>query len=167
MFAVSGFLSSQLGIGLNLDFVRKHFEIQSTPTSVQKSKMRAQVYVVQRPERLERRERPIISLRGQTFQTRIHTTLCGSCDFVGNVKYDVFLHNVRIHRRCIICDLNHHTKKGIMDHLANVHEEKVDCDMCDFQVSFFSLFSNESGYTGKKAQKAIPVGFSSKQNLSS
>ena len=81
-------------------------------------------------------ERPIISLRGTTFQTRIHTTQCGSCDFVGNVKYDVFLHNVRIHRRCIICELDCYTKKGIMDHLASVHDEKVNCDMCDFQVSF-------------------------------
>ena len=152
MFAVSGFLSSQLGIGLNLDFVRKHFEIQQIPTSVQKSKMRAQVYVVQRPERLERLERPIISLRGQTFQTRIHTTHCGSCDFVGNVKYDVFLHNVRIHRRCIICDLNHYTKKGIMDHLANVHEEKVNCDMCDFQVSFFINESVKPNYPEKIRQ---------------
>ena len=84
-------------------------------------------------------ERPIISLRGTTFQTRIHTTQCGSCDFVGNVKYDVFLHNVRIHRRCIICELDCYTKKGIMDHLASVHDEKVNCDMCDFQVSFWLL----------------------------
>ena len=81
-------------------------------------------------------QRPNVSLRGTTFQTRIHTTQCGSCDFVGNVKYDVFLHNIRIHRKCIICAEECFTKKGIMDHLATVHDEKVNCDMCDFQVSF-------------------------------
>ena len=53
---------------------------------------------------------------------------------LGNVKYDNFLHNVRIHRRCILCELNCETKKGIMDHLAFVHHEKTNCDMCDFQV---------------------------------
>ena len=77
----------------------------------------------------------VIPLRGTTFQTRIHTTQCDSCDFVGNVKYDVFLHNIRIHRKCIICQAQCYTKKGIMDHLAMVHDEKVNCDMCDFQVS--------------------------------
>ena len=91
-------------------------------------------------------QRPNVSLRGTTFQTRIHTTKCGSCDFVGNVKYDVFLHNIRIHRKCIICNEECFTKKGIMDHLANVHDEKVNCDMCDFQVSFpdFSIIWREN-----------------------
>ena len=79
----------------------------------------------------------VIPLRGTTFQTRIHTTQCNSCDFVGNVKYDVFLHNIRIHRKCIICEADCFTKKGIMDHLHMVHEEKVNCDMCDFQVSVY------------------------------
>ena len=90
-------------------------------------------------------QRPNVSLRGTTFQTRIHTTQCGSCDFVGNVKYDVFLHNIRIHRKCIICAEECFTKKGIMDHLATVHDEKVNCDMCDFQVSFpdFQLFGGK------------------------
>ena len=56
------------------------------------------------------------------------------CTFSGNVKYDNFLHNVRIHRRCILCEEDCETKKGIMDHLAFVHHEKTSCDMCDFQV---------------------------------
>ena len=83
-----------------------------------------------------------IPLRGTTFQTRIMTTKCETCDFIGNVKYDVFLHNIRIHRKCIICQIDCFTKKGIMDHLASVHEEKVNCDMCDFQVSILVININ-------------------------
>ena len=100
-------------------------------------------------------QRPNVSLRGTTFQTRIHTTQCGSCDFVGNVKYDVFLHNIRIHRKCIICAEECFTKKGIMDHLATVHDEKVNCDMCDFQVSFpdFQLLPLQTQFIKKKMVK--------------
>ena len=45
-----------------------------------------------------------------------------------------FLHNVQIHRQCILCEPNCESKKEIMDHLAFVHHEKTNCDMCDFQV---------------------------------
>ena len=74
-----------------------------------------------------------VTLRGNVFQ-QIASTSCETCDFVGNVKYDVFLHSVRIHRRCILCRVDCETKKGIMDHLSDVHHEKTNCDMCSFQV---------------------------------
>merc|ERR1719219_1191601 len=73
------------------------------------------------------------SLGNNVFQ-QISSTQCEQCNFSGNVKYDVFLHSVRIHRRCILCKEDCVTRKGIMDHLANVHHEKTNCDMCDFQV---------------------------------
>ena len=73
------------------------------------------------------------TLRNNVFQ-QIASTECDRCTFVGNVKYDTFLHNVRIHRRCIVCNVDCESKRGIMDHLSEVHHEKTSCDMCDFQV---------------------------------
>ena len=75
------------------------------------------------------------TLRSNVFN-KIESLNCDrpSCEFKGNVKYDNFLHNVRIHRRCILCEKDCDTKKGIMDHLAFIHQEKTSCDMCEFQV---------------------------------
>ena len=75
------------------------------------------------------------TLRSNVFN-KIESLNCDrpNCEFKGNVKYDNFLHNVRIHRRCILCEKDCDTKKGIMDHLAFIHQEKTSCDMCDFQV---------------------------------
>ena len=63
------------------------------------------------------------SLRTNVFNTIMscHCDQLG-CEFKGKVKYDTFLHNVRIHRRCILCRFNCESKKGIMDHVAFFHQ---------------------------------------------
>ena len=52
------------------------------------------------------------TLRNNVFN-QLTSTHCDrpDCKFVGNVKYDNFLHNVRIHRRCILCEQDHESKK--------------------------------------------------------
>ena len=73
------------------------------------------------------------NIRNNVFQQLI-STQCDNCDFVGNVKYDVFLHNIRIHRTCVLCKMDCESKAGIMKHLSEVHQEKTNCNLCDFQV---------------------------------
>jgi len=66
------------------------------------------------------------TLRNNVFN-QLTSTHCDrpDCKFVGNVKYDNFLHNVRIHRRCILCEQDHESKKGIMDHLAFIMKKQI------------------------------------------
>ena len=75
------------------------------------------------------------------------------CEYKGKVKYDNFLHNLRIHTRCILCRLNCKSKKGIMDHLAFVHKEKTNCDICDFQVYPFERMKRHLFLTHKVCSK--------------
>ena len=94
------------------------------------------------------------SLRTNVFNTIMscHCNQLG-CEYIGKVKFDNFLHNVRIHRRCILCQFNCESKKGIMDHLAFVHQEKTNCDMCDFQVYPFERMKRHLILTHKVCSK--------------
>ena len=59
---------------------------------------------------------------------------CDRCDFKYKYKSEIYIHNIRMHQRCIACNEDCHTKKRIMAHLQSIHGERVQCDLCDFQA---------------------------------
>ena len=59
---------------------------------------------------------------------------CDRCPFVYNSKNELYIHNIRMHKRCIACNEDCYSKTRIMNHLSSVHGEKVQCEFCDFQA---------------------------------
>lgn len=59
---------------------------------------------------------------------------CDRCNFTYKFKNELYIHNIRMHKRCIACNEDCYSKKRIMEHLASIHGEKVQCELCDFQA---------------------------------
>ena len=62
---------------------------------------------------------------------------CDKCQYRGIHNRDIFVHNVRVHKRCVKCNMDNGglalEKEAMLNHLSEVHEENVECSHCDFR----------------------------------